>query len=104
MSCLVRLVATVHLFFFLDLETPAVFKAIATACFCLRPDFMSSLMFFPIVFLLLPFFSGMMHFPLRSARRPGRGCPPSSHSSTPTVCVWGPSEPRPTPPHRAGSC
>jgi len=29
MSCLVRLVATVHLFFFLDLEIPAVLRAIS---------------------------------------------------------------------------
>ncbi len=49
------------LIFFLGRFFPplAVLRAIATACPCGRPDFFSSLMLDEIVFLLLPFLSGI---------------------------------------------
>lgn len=46
-------------FFGFFLPPRAVLSAIATACFCGRPDARNSLMFFDIVALLFPFFSGI---------------------------------------------
>jgi len=49
------------LFFFLAL--PALFSAIATACFCGRPAFISARIFLEMVFLDFPGLSGIVHTP-----------------------------------------
>lgn len=51
-----------EVFHLLFLDLPAFCRAIATASFCGRPDFLSSLILELIVFLLLPFFSGMIPY------------------------------------------
>lgn len=47
-------------YFFLPLLLPALLRAIATACFCGFPCFISVLIFCEITFLLEPFFSGIL--------------------------------------------
>lgn len=50
-------------FLFLPRERPAWSRAMATACFCGRPDCFSSRMFSETTFFEEPFFRGMGHPP-----------------------------------------